>query len=316
MIKNYMIYYYYSMISRFKKKRINQRGADNYFSVKRRYAHGIILPAEETSICLSELLRSGKAFFAGRYGANEMNAMAVFDLKIKSKMKRVECEMCNGAGFFIKNQNDLYRFSEIMIDSTRELDYIAIWNLSLEEYYIKEYASRDVLMSRLRYFEPWYAEKPWTYELKGKKVVVIHPFNETIETQYKKRKLLFDNEQLLPEFELRTVKAVQTIAGSKDGRFDSWFDALDWMYEEAIKEDFDVALIGCGAYGFPLAAKLKKARKAAIHLGGVLQILFGIRGSRWDNDPVVSRLYNEHWVYPSQNEHPKNFDNVEQGCYW
>lgn len=316
MIKNHIIYYYYSVISRLRKERIYQIGVDNYYSVKRKYASGFTLPAEETSLSLVDLLRSGNAFFAGRYGANEMNAMAVYDLGIKSKMKQVKHEMCNGAGFFMKNQKDLNRFSEIMIDSTRELDYIAIWNLSLEEYYIKKYASKDVLMSRLRYFEPWYAEKPWTSELQGKKVVVIHPFDETIKTQYKKRKLLFDNKQMLPEFELRTVKAVQTIAGSKDVRFESWFDALDWMYEEALKEDFDVALIGCGAYGFPLAAKLKKVGKAAIHMGGVLQILFGIRGSRWNNDPVVSKLYNEHWVHPSQNERPKNFNNVEQGCYW
>ena len=46
-----------------------------------------------------------------------------------------------------------------------------------------------------------------------------------------------------------------------------------------MKFDFDVALIGCGAYGFPLAAKLKTAGKQAIHLGGVLQALFGIKGA-------------------------------------
>jgi len=54
---------------------------------------------------------------------------------------------------------------------------------------------------------------------------------------------------------LLTLKAVQTIANTKDDRFDTWFDALDYMYNEALKLDFDVALIGCGAYGYPLAAK-------------------------------------------------------------
>ena len=68
--------------------------------------------------------------------------------------------------------------------------------------------------------------------------------------------------------------------------------------------------------GFPLAAKLKKAGKKAIHMGGVLQVLFGIKGASWDNDPVVSSLYNEYWVRPSDSEKPKSFGTVEGGCYW
>ena len=53
------------------------------------------------------------------------------------------------------------------------------------------------------------------------------------------------------------------------------------MYTEAVKIDFDTAIIGCGAYGFPLAAKLKAAGKQAFHMGGATQLLFGIKGSRW-----------------------------------
>lgn len=31
-------------------------------------------------------------------------------------------------------------------------------------------------------------------------------------------------------------------------RFNDWFEALDYMVEEALKIPFDIALIGCGAY--------------------------------------------------------------------
>lgn len=78
-------------------------------------------------------------------------------------------------------------------------------------------------------------------------------------------------------------KSVQTMCFNKDERFSDWFEALDFMYHEAMAKDFDVAIIGCGAYGFPLAAKLKRAGKIAIHLGGVTQLLFGIKGRRWEN---------------------------------
>lgn len=88
------------------------------------------------------------------------------------------------------------------------------------------------------------------------------------------------------------------------------------MTEEALKRDFDVAIIGCGAYGFPLAARLKAAGKQAIHLGGAVQIMFGIIGARWYAVPEVRKLFNEHWVHPATDEVPENAKIVEGGCYW
>ena len=60
--------------------------------------------------------------------------------------------------------------------------------------------------------------------LKGKRVLVIHPFDDTIQKQYLRRETLFDDPNILPEFELHTIKAVQTIVGTKDERFETWFD--------------------------------------------------------------------------------------------
>ena len=54
--------------------------------------------------------------------------------------------------------------------------------------------------------------------------------------------------------------------------------------------------------------------KTAIHMGGSLQTLFGIKGSRWDNK--YGSMYSEAWVYPSENETPAGFEKVEGGCYW
>ena len=148
-------------------------------------------------------------------------------------------------------------------------------------------------------------------------MLVIHPFKDTILSQYEKREKLFENPEIFPELaDLRVVKAVQTIAGNRDERFGDWFEALDWMYTEAMKADFDVSIIGCGAYGFPLAAKLKEAGKQAIHMGGATQLLFGIKGGRWDTHPVISKLYNEHWVRPAASETPNSIQRVEGGCYW
>ena len=75
---------------------------------------------------------------------------------------------------------------------------------------------------------------------------------------------------------------------------------------------FDIAIIGCGAYGMPLAAYCKQIGKKAVHLGGATQLLFGIKGKRWDN----YSLYNDYWVRPLESETPRNAGKIESGCYW
>lgn len=114
------------------------------------------------------------------------------------------------------------------------------------------------------------------------------------------REKIFDKAypgmDVLPKFDLQTIKAVQTISGNRDSRFQTWFEALSWMEEECRKREFYIAIIGCGAYGFPLAASVKRMGKIAVHLGGSTQILFGILGRRWENrKDFMSNVVNEYW---------------------
>ena len=114
---------------------------------------------------------------------------------------------------------------------------------------------------------------------------------------------------------METIQAVQTIGENKVG-FNDWFEALDYMKEQIIQKDFDIAIIGCGAYGFPLAAYVKALGKKAIVMAGATQLLFGIKGKRWDNNPMINRFYNDYWVRPTIAEKPNAADSVENGCYW
>lgn len=175
--------------------------------------------------------------------------------------------------------------------------------------------SRDIRFAELAEMEPYDYAQPWSRALAGKKVLVVHPFAETIKKQYQKREQLWENKDVLPEFELKTIKAVQSIAG-EETPYKDWFEALRRMEDQMDLIDYDIAIIGCGAYGFSLAAHAKRMGKKAVHLGGATQILFGIKGKRWDELPAVSKFYNEHWVYPSAADTPKHKDRVENGCYW
>ena len=317
-IINIMRYYSNIITSSFIRTKVikyDTHTYSEYFKKERKYANSVVHTCDATNEYIAKCIDSNKAFMVARYGATELYTMEVFDLKLDFKYRKTIDRLCNLSGFFPSDTFAVDKFKDCLIDASKEVDVIAIWNLYMEEHYIKKYM-KNTYLTQLRFLEPWFSTVPWTRALKGKKVLVIHPFTDTIRKQYSRREYLFDNSQILPEFELYVLKAVQTIAGEKDDRFKDWFAALNWMYMEAMKIDFDIALIGCGAYGMPLAAMLKKEGKQAIHMGGVLQILFGIKGSRWNDDPVVSKLYNEYWVYPNENETPEKATSVEDGCYW
>ncbi len=279
-----------------------------------------VLTGEQINQNIFDMVLNDNSLFVGRFGANELSAIKTYDFEIRKNYDKVNQYLSIGAGFFSATPESVNQFTRLMINSIPEADVMGIWMLPFEQYYLNKYGSDRLETAYLLDIEPWSApSNPWSAALKDKKVLVIHPFSETIESQYKKRELIFPGTDILPEFELKTLKAVQTIAGEKDDRFETWFDALEWMYQEALKIDFDVAIIGCGAYGFPLAAKLKQAGKKAIHLGGATQILFGIRGKRWDEQSgfeYIRGFYNDAWVYPSETDKPKQAKKVEGGCYW
>lgn len=310
-------------------KCLRRHGIVKYFHrepVMPHFAHKWIMSSKATNDYLYEKIMSGKPFMACRFGNTELQTM-VGDLEKRIIGNSVENEeyinrwynrLSEGAGFFPNDRAYLEKFTDCMLESCKNIDLLAMWHLNMEDFVIEEYVPHADLTFLFR-LEPWlYSGRPWSAALAGKKVLVIHPFEETIKSQYKNREKLFPGTDILPEFELRTLKAVQTIAGEKDERFETWFDALEYMYKEALKIDFDIVIIGCGAYGMPLAAKLKGAGKQAIHLGGATQLLFGIKGRRWEENypSKIATFFNEHWVYPNKEETPQNAKVVERGCYW
>lgn len=278
-----------------------------------------VLNSEEVNKSIYNLIVSKKPFFVGRFGANELSAIKTFDFEVKSKYGKALKYLSTGAGFFPPTIEGGIKFKDLMISSIPLLDIVGIWLLPFEKYYLKKYAENNIESACLFDLEPWsFPCYPWSAALKGKKVLVVHPFAETILKQYKKRDMLFNGTNILPEFDLKVFKAVQTIAGERDLRFETWFDALDWMSDEIVKLDFDIAIVGCGAYGFPLSARIKAMGKQVIHLGGATQLLFGIKGKRWEDKDYlyVNRFFNEYWVFPSDMEKPKRASEVEGACYW
>jgi len=68
---------------------------------------------------------------------------------------------------------------------------------------------------------------------------------------------LFSDPRVLPEFELKVIQAPQTITNNPT-EYASWRETLSALEQKITRESFDVAIIGCGGYGLPLARELLK----------------------------------------------------------
>lgn len=302
---------------------------------RKRLAGRRILALEESNKLISDLIISGKPFWLARYGCTEMQFLnsVMYREYINGKTGPLSWDvesrlslLCQTAGFFPKDMDLGLRYAKECFEAAKNIDIHATWDLWMEEYMIGR-LEPDAKVIRWGYIAPYYqrqskGDKPWTAALKGKKVLVINHFVDSIEQQYANNRTrlfekIFDADNILPEFELKTFKSVQTAGGNKDDRFNNWFEALDWMIEEIKKIDFDVALIGCGAYGFLIADAIKKMGKGAIQTCGCTQMIFGVLGQRWTEDKkLMAEVINDSWIRPSDKEKFEGINNIEGACYW
>ena len=279
-----------------------------------------VLSMEEANRLMYEGLISDKPFAIARNGGTESICVLNELLLNIGATDEVGAEQMergkNSSGIFPATQKQFREFANIYAEAIGAADLTVYWgHILCEKYILDKYVpSAKLLPSRA--LEPFGFNEPWTRALKGKKVLVIHPFEKTILRQFENRDKLFKNPDILPEFELKTVKAVQSLA-EQDCGFENWTQALESMKSEIEKVDFDIALLGCGAYAIPLIAHCKKLGKKAVVLGGMLQLFFGIKGDRWERSrPDVLAMYNEYWVRADETEKPKGYTKTEGGAYW
>ncbi len=312
-----------------------------FFKTSSVYPFEIESDFDAASKIIYDKLIQNKPCMIGRFGAEELGNTVIYrsvSNKQHSVWKYIKGEepqwwwndglvhlLKVSCGVFPINEGTLHRFGELMLRDAQELDVLGVLGKDVNTWrYVSDYIEKSKKISFLS-LEPFWSATPWTLALKGKKVLVVSMFAELIKEQYKKRNLLFRNPDILPDFELITMTAVNSYGGQSD-RFDSWFDALKWMEDEMDKIDYDVVLLGCGAYGFPLAAHAKCCGRKAVHLGGVIQLLFGIKGKRWENPDygigafgrkgVYLELFNKYWCRPGDDVKPANANQIENACYW
>jgi len=267
--------------------------------------------------CIYDALMSGKPEAIGKLGSAETLAIGKHLItrgKVDAAVRSASYWYTNSL-VFPADYVMYARFCQYMLDEVLpEITLMSVWFNLGEPAIIRKYCPSATLVDLLA-LEPYQFASPWWRALAGKRVLAISPFCGTIRHQHPHLTKVWAGVQVMPEFTLNCVRVPyhHSLAAPQHR---NWFETLDALKTEMSAKSFDVAIIGASVYSLPLAVHAKKLGKQGIHLGGAHQLLFGIKGGRWDHNPVVSKFFNEYWVRPSPEETPGNHLRVENGAYW
>jgi hypothetical protein len=277
---------------------------------------------------ISKLLKANSSFAISRLGLVEAELVknyletksnptinAILGNRMELELELMKKAQIN-AGVFPMNTSNMNEFCEEYYNSINKIDLFGIWNFIPFERKLIRSKNKNALLLEASSLDPFRFEKPWTDHLKGKNVLIIHPFTNTIVEQYKSRHSMFKNKFVLPEFNLLTLKTFQTNFIEYDEELKNWKNVLDILKRKIDDIEFDIAIIGAGSYGLPVAAHIKNKGKVALHIGSTTQLLFGIKGRRWDENGFKEEFYTDKWISPSEKDRPDQYKMIENGCYW
>ena len=249
-------------------------------------------------------------------GSTEEEAMKTME-KAKPVMK-------TNAGISLQNVEDICLYSKKYLDAFNKCEryfWWAPWGEVVKwiprsfDFMITNFTGPKFDAITLDIFHSIYRE-PWTLALKGKRILIISSFIESIKEKIPIREKIYGID-LFPDCEFIFIKPPQTHGNNDSRRFP---EELEDFVENVrnVKDSFDIALCSCGGYGNAICSAIYDMDKSAIYVGGVLQMYFGIYGERWmrERHDIMRMFLNKHWSRPKESERPKNFKNVEKSCYW
>jgi hypothetical protein len=284
----------------------------NEWRVSRAYRGVMISDAALGNLRVKQVILAGKPAAMGKIGSLEAEAVECF-LAGTDYPQILRKQMFVNVGLHPADRTNLDPFCEAYLRAADQIDLLAAWGNPGERAIIDRVGPRPLV--RLKAFESWLYDEPWSQALAGKKVVLVTPFARSAEAQFARRSEIWLDPTVLPELDLRVVK-MPLSPGLVPPTEKIWQERYQSLVDQIERAPYDVLLVGAGGISLLLAAYAKGRGKIGFHLGGHTQILFGITGRRWDKDQALARRQKAGWVRPTGDEAPPTVMQVEQGSYW
>jgi hypothetical protein len=274
---------------------------------------------------IQSALAEKRGFLVGRNGTIEMEVLLNRHNGIQLDSRQILLLERN-AGIFPTNTASIAAWIRKSLAAIQDSDLlVAGWYKPIaadELDFLRTIGKRGPYLP-LRALEPYYVPEAyqWTSALEGRRVAVVSSFAETACVQAGNASAVWSGRTVLPN---ATYLPVETRYSPRlaQGRAEwpdtvtSWEDAVANVVNRVMDQDADIVLIGCGGLGMVIGHKLRMRGKVCIVMGGAIQVLFGIKGQRWQNHSIISTFWNDAWVWPRLEDTPGGADEVENGCYW
>ena len=275
---------------------------------------------EDISLIKSLLKNEDKPFLIGRLGFTE--SLVIGNLITKYYDQSVEKEAEQESGVFPGSFLTTILCGSEQLFALNNCDLLAVWPIPYlrKATKVSNFSGNFIDLEALNLLKCLSISEIWSTLLLNKKVLIISPFKETIKQNYLKKDQIKHLNKILPDLKsLDIIKAPYgSFAHSIAKGNSSWFKNLNAIKKQMSEIDYDVCLTGCGAYGFPLGCYSKVfLKKPALHMGGALQLLFGIKGQRWTRKKYAFlNKYMDLWESPLIVDQPKDPYSIEKGAYF
>lgn len=289
------------------------------------------LSREQIFTLMSDALRTGTGFALAKLGVTETKGLIWNLLNIQQSRN---CQLLHvESGVFPADKKYMSSWMDAYRDRSQELD-IAAFPLTLETWLLSKqlWPSQHVCHPRLtepfglcpqRHLQDPDIGKDWCYTklFANKRILIINPIasflasratKSIFEDVWQDRAFWWEPAEVLA-FDIPNGIAPET--RKEFGNSHNLFKHIsEGLHQRSAQ--FDIALIGAGSYGIPIASEIKRLNKIAIVMGGHLQMVFGVYGNRWLALPNWQSIINNQWVRPPERYRPSTYLFQDNGCYW
>lgn len=283
---------------------------------------------------LRTALDSSTGYAAAKVGLSELawlSARALLDREESPVRRRAIEAMVNfhataQGGIFPAGMHSVVRFADYFGAHLGGLDYIGVPGGPLQAEVVEMYSIANEIgqfdaaePDRSTPDDPSNCYLPW---LAGRRVLLVsscadllaaRAHRETFESVWSRTGKKWWNPSSVGAIEFPSTYDARTRTS-----FASSIDLVEHVWDRVSDTEFDVALLGAGYLGVPLAARIRGQGRVAISLGGHLQVLFGVKGKRWsESSEWRERYVNDSWIDMPERYRPVNDTGLpDGGAYW
>ena len=159
--------------------------------------------------------------------------------------------MKNNAGILLESTLEISNYSDAYLSAIEHCEMMAGWDvqgnyighIAQSHAYLRNvYPTKKMFWALSLDIFHYIYSSPWTHALRGKRILIISPFEESILEKLPIRSKLYHGIDLFPDCEFITIKPPQTQAGEPSRGFTVEFHEFKEKIDMLI-DSFDVALV-------------------------------------------------------------------------